>query len=100
MSLQHLWRRVWSFPALYHLVGKVQVIHHLIYEMWLHQVDSFITLYSLQVSFNRQYQFGYLEILYDLVNSLLVRTYKYRIVYVQSTLFALCIIYTCLLWNL
>ena len=55
------------------------------------QVDSFINLYFyvepkkvLQTPLNGQDQFGSLEVLYDVVNFLLVMTRKYLFVCVQG----------------
>ena len=91
MSLQQLWLRGLSFPTIYFLFDKVQLIHYLIYQVWMLQVDSFITssFYVnpeevLQISLNSQDQFGSLEVLYDLVYFLLVRTCEYCVVYVQG----------------
>ena len=55
--------------------------------MWPRHIDSSTNLYLyvepeevLQISLNSQDKFGYLEVLYDLINFLLVMTHKYRVI--------------------
>ena len=83
MSIQQNLRPLLSVPALYFLVGNIQVSHYLIYTVWMQQVDNPIALYlyvdpkeALQIPLNGQDQFGSLEVLYDLVNLLFIRTRK------------------------
>ena len=80
MSLQNLRQRGWSVPDTYLFVGKVQVSNDLICQMWLHQVDISITLSFyvdpkevLHISLNCQDQFGFIDVLYDMIDLLFVR---------------------------
>ena len=72
----------------------MQVSHYLIYQVWMCQVYSSTILYFhvdpeevLKISLNSQDKFGSLEVLYTLVNFLLIRTHKYQVVCVQGVHF-------------
>ena len=77
----------WSLPFLRQGASG----HYLIYQVWLNQVYSSITLSfyvdpeeALHIYLNGKDQFGSLEVLYDLINLILVRNRNYWVVCVQG----------------